>query len=84
MRFLDRLINFVFSLVMIVVSVTVLLVIFGFTSNNYINTLINDYVWNSKYETIVMITAGIVFLAGIKTTIFLSDFKKKKKILGFI
>ena len=62
MKFLDKLINFVFSLIMVVVSVVVLLVIFDFTSSSYINGLINDYVWNSKYETIVMVVSIIVFL----------------------
>ena len=80
MKFLDKLINFVFSLIMVVVSVVVLLVVFDFTSSSYINGLINDYVWNSKYETIVMVVSIIVFLAGLKTTIFLSDFKKKRKL----
>lgn len=80
MKFLDKLINFVFSLIMVVVSVVVLLVVFDFTSSSYINGLINDYVWNSKYETIVMVVSIIVFLAGLKTTIFLSDFKKKRKV----
>lgn len=80
MKFLDRLINFIFSLVMVIVSVTVLLVIFDFTSIDFINGLINDYVWNSEYETVVIAVSVIVFLAGIKTTIFLADFKKKKKV----
>lgn len=80
MKFLDKLINFVFSLIMVVVSVVVLLVVFDFTSSSYINGLINDYVWNSKYETIVIVVSIIVFLAGLKTTIFLSDFKKKRKV----
>ena len=80
MKFLDRLINFVFSLIMIVVSVIVLLVIFNFTDSGYVNGLINDYVWNIEYKTIVGVVAAIVFLAGLKTTIFLSDFKKKRKV----
>ena len=80
MKFLDRLINFIFSLVMVIVSVTVLLVIFDFTSVTFVNGLINDYVWNTEYENIVILVSIIVFLAGIKTTIFLADFKKRKKI----
>ncbi len=80
MKFLDKLINFIFSLAMMVVSVVVLLVAFNFTSSEYINSLINDYVWNVDYDVIVITVAIIVFLAGLKTTIFLADFKKKKKI----
>lgn len=80
MKFLDRLINFIFSLVMIIVSVTVLLVIFDFSSVEFVNGLFDDYVWNTEYETIVIVVSTLVFLAGLKTTIFLADFKKKKKI----
>lgn len=80
MKFLDRLINFIFSLIMIIVSVVVLLVIFDFTSASYVNDIINTYVWNLEYRQIVIGVAIVVFLAGLKTTIFLSDFKKKKKI----
>ena len=80
MKFLDRLINFIFSLVMVIVSVTVLLVVFDFTSTSFVNGLINDYVWNEEYETIVIIVSIIVFLASLKTTIFLADFKKRKKM----
>lgn len=80
MKFIDRLINFIFSLVMIVISLVVLLAIFEFVEVSYINNIINDYVWNPVHEKIVIIVAVIIFLAGLKTTIFLADFKKKKKI----
>lgn len=80
MRLLDRLINFVFSLAMLIIATVILLVIFQLVDSNYINSLINDYVWNADYKMIVGITSGIVFLAALKTTIFLSDFKKKRKI----
>ncbi|MBQ9314601.1 MAG: alkaline shock response membrane anchor protein AmaP [Clostridia bacterium] len=80
MKLIDRLINFIFSLVMLVLSLVVLLVIFNFIDSNYINGLINDYVWSKDYRLIVIITSFIVFLAGLKTTIFLSDFKKRRKI----
>jgi len=80
MKFLDRLINFIFSLVMLVISVVILLVAFNYIDSSYINGLINDYVWNAENKLIVIITSCIVFVAGLKTTIFLSDFKKKRKI----
>ena len=80
MRLLDKLINFIFSLTMMVVSVVILLVTFGFASSEYVNGIINEYVWNTDYETIVLIVAFIIFLASLKTTIFLADFKKKKKM----
>ena len=80
MKFLDRLINFIFSLVMVVVSVVVLLVMFDFADSSFVNGLLNDYVWNVQNKTIVIIVASIVFLAGLKTTIFLADFRKKKKV----
>ena len=80
MKFLDRLINFIFSLVMVIVSVVVLLVMFDFADSSFVNGLLNDYVWNVQNKTIVIIVASIVFLAGLKTTIFLADFRKKKKV----
>lgn len=80
MKFLDRLINFIFSLVMVVVSVVVLLVMFDLADSSFVNGLLNDYVWNVQNKTIVIIVASIVFLAGLKTTIFLADFRKKKKV----
>ena len=80
MKLLDRLINFIFSLAMIVISVVVLLVVCNFTSSSFINGIINDYVWNPDYSLIVASVAGVVFLAALKTTIFLSDFKKNRKI----
>ena len=80
MRFLDKLINFIFSLAMLIVSVVILLVIFNFVDSCFVNGLINGYVWNADYKMIVAITSFVVFLAGLKTTIFLSDFKQKKKI----
>ena len=70
MRLLDRLINFVFSLAMLIIATVILLVIFQLVDSNYINSLINDYVWNADYKMIVGITSGIVFLAALKTTIF--------------
>ena len=80
MKLLDRFINFIFSLVMLVISVVVLLVIFNFIDSNYINGLLNEYVWGDGYRVITIIVSSIIFLAGLKTTIFLSDFKKKRKI----
>lgn len=80
MKFLDRLINFIFSLVMVVFSVVVLLVMFDLADSSFVNGLLNDYVWNVQNKTIVIGVASLVFLAGLKTTIFLADFRKKKKI----
>lgn len=80
MKFFDRLINFVFSLAMLVVSLVILLVVFNFVDSSFVNSLLNDYVWNVDNRTVVAITSAIVFLAALKTTIFLSDFKKKRKI----
>lgn len=80
MKLLDKLINFIFSLVMLIVSVVVLLVLFNFIDAEYVNSLINEYVWGNGNRLIVIVISVIVFLAGLKTTIFLSDFKKKRKI----
>ena len=80
MKWLDRLINFIFSLAILVISVVILLVLFNYISYAYINSLINDYLWGADYRLIVIMTTSVVLLAALKTTIFLSDFKKKRKI----
>ena len=80
MKLVDRLINFIFSLAILVLSVVILLVAFNVIDSEYINGIINDYVWNENNKLIVIVVSAVVLLAGLKTTIFLSDFRKKKKI----
>lgn len=80
MKLLDKLINFIFSLAMIIVSVVILLVMFNLTTTEFVNGVLNNYLWNNDYRMTVIISSIVVLLAGLKTTIFLSDFKKKRKM----
>lgn len=80
MKLLDKLINFIFSLAMIIVSVVILLVMFNLTTTEFVNGVLNNYLWNNDYRMAVIISSIVVLLAGLKTTIFLSDFKKKRKM----
>lgn len=80
MKLLDKLINFIFSLAMIIISVVILLVMFNLTTSDFVNGVLNDYLWNADYKTVVIISSIVVLLSALKTTIFLSDFKKKRKL----
>lgn len=80
MKLLDKLINFIFSLAMIIISVVILLVMFNLTTPDFVNGVLNDYLWNSEYRMVVIISSIVTLLAALKTTIFLADFKKKRKL----
>lgn len=84
MRVLDRLISFIFSIIMLVVSVILILVGVGVVESQMIIDMINEHVFveemisNNIFNTLTIV--GIVlFLASLKTTIFLSLFKTKDK-----
>ncbi len=84
MRILDRIISFIFSIIMLVVSIILILVgigkiepamIIDFLSTNVFN---KEVISSGLFNPITI--AGIVlFLAGIKTTVFLSLFKIKSR-----
>lgn len=77
MRILDAFISFVFSIVILVLSIAVILVLTGFTNESFIIELINDYVFNDTYHNIALISSVVLALAALKTTIFHSRFKSK-------
>ena len=72
MRFLDKLISFIFNLFVIVLAVAVLLVVIDVVNYPVIDGLLRDYVFNIDYRAIVLSTAILVILAGLKITIFSS------------
>ncbi|MBQ8298796.1 MAG: alkaline shock response membrane anchor protein AmaP [Clostridia bacterium] len=72
MRFLDKFISFIFNLFVIVLAVAVLLVVVDVVNYPVIDGLLRDYVFNIDYKAIVLSTAIIVILAGLKITIFSS------------
>ncbi|MBO5178846.1 MAG: alkaline shock response membrane anchor protein AmaP [Clostridia bacterium] len=77
MKILDAFISFVFSIVILVLSIAVILVLTGFTSESFIVDLINDYLFNDTYQNVALITSIVLALAALKTTIFHSRFKSK-------
>ena len=72
MRFLDKLISFIFNLFVIIVAVAVLLVVIDVVSYPVITGLLRDYVFNVDYRAIVLSTVILVILAGLKVTVFSS------------
>ena len=84
MRALDRLISFVFSVIMLVVSIVLILVGVGLVEPQMIMDMISEHVLVDEmiaaniFNTLTVV--GIVlFLTSLKTTIFLSLFKTKDK-----
>lgn len=72
MRFLDKLISFIFNVFVIVVAVSILLVLTGFVNYPVIDGVLKDYVFNDGYKTIVLSATILVILAGLKITVFSS------------
>ena len=84
MRALDRLISFIFSVIMLVVSIVLILVGIGVVDSQMIIDMLNEYVFvedmiASNAFNALTITGIVLFLAALKTTIFLSLFKIKDK-----
>ena len=84
MRILDRIISFIFSIIMLVVSIILILVgigkiepamIIDFLSTN----VFNKQVISSGLFNPITIAGIVLFLASIKTTIFLSLLKTRRK-----
>lgn len=84
MRALDRLISFIFSVIMLIVSVVLILVGIGVVDSQMIIDMLNQYAFakdmiNAEMFNPLTITGIVIFLASLKTTIFLSLFKVKDK-----
>ena len=85
MKILDRLISFIFSLMMLVVAVILILIGLNMIQPKMVVDLISTYVLNPEYTQMggffnPMLIAGIVLLVlSLKTTVFLSLFKIKNK-----
>lgn len=84
MRALDRLISFVFSIIMLVISIILVLVGAGVIESQMVLDMLKENVFTNKilaggFWNPVTIAGLILFLASLKTTIFLSLFKTKDK-----
>lgn len=84
MRALDRIISFVFSVIMLVISVVLILVGVGVVDPQMIIDMLNQYVFvkdviSAELFNALTITGIVLFLASLKTTVFLSLFRVKDK-----
>lgn len=84
MRFLDRLISFLFDLVVIVLAFTVLLVMTKVVNYSVVEGLLKDYVFNFNYQIIVASIAVVVLLLGLKITVFTSTLSPDSKKVIFV
>lgn len=84
MRALDRLISFIFSVIMLVLSVILILVGIGVVDSQMIIDMLNQYVFvkdmiSANIFNPLTITGIVLLLLSLKTTVFLSLFKVKDK-----
>lgn len=77
MKLLDGFISFIFSIVILVLAVTILLVSTGLATDTFVIRVLEDYVFNIDYRSITIITSAVAILAALKTTVFHSCFKTK-------
>ena len=79
MKFLDRLISFLFDIVVIVLALTVILVMTNIIGYPVVNGILKDYVFNFDYQLIVISIAAVVILLGLKITVFSSTLGSEAK-----
>ncbi len=84
MRALDRLISFIFSIIILIVSITLILVGLRIVEPRVISDLLSTYVLNEnilseKLFNSITITGIVLLLLSLKTTVFLSLFKVKDR-----
>lgn len=84
MRIIDRIISFIFSLIMLVFSIVLILVGFRVIEPQLIIDILSTRFFsrdiiNAEMFNVVAITGIVLLLASLKTTIFLSLFKIKSK-----
>ena len=73
MRILDKFISFVFSIVIIVLAMTVILVSFNVINYAVVDGLLTNYVFNDLYKHTVVLVSALFVLAGLKVTVFSSS-----------
>lgn len=79
MKYLDKLINFIFSLAILVLSIFIVLISTGFIEFSVASDYVKNNIFSAENNTITCITSIIVFLSALKTTVFLSKTSPKKK-----
>ena len=84
MRALDRLISFIFSIIILIISIVLILVGLRIVEPRVISDLLSTYVLNEniiseKLFNPITITGIVLLLLALKTTVFLSLFKVKDR-----
>lgn len=79
MKYLDKLINFIFSLAVLIVSAIIVLVTAGLVEEELIHNFISNNIFSEANNTLTCIIAIVTFFAALKTTVFLSMTNVKKK-----
>ncbi len=84
MRALDRLISFIFSIIILIISITLILVGIRVVEPRVISDLLSTYVLNEsivseKLFNSITITGIVLLLLSLKTTVFLSLFKVRDR-----
>ena len=84
MKYLDRFINYIFSLFILILSAVIAFIAAGLIEYRYVSDSISDVLFNNENRTTTCIVAIVVFFAALKTTIFLSRWNKKKKAVVMV
>ncbi|MBR3888130.1 MAG: alkaline shock response membrane anchor protein AmaP [Clostridia bacterium] len=79
MKVIDKLISFIFDVVIIIVAAAILLVKFNVIQDEILLGLFNDYLFNPQYDIIVISSCIVIILLALKVTVFTSSFSKKAK-----
>ena len=79
MRYLDRLINFIFSLAVLVISAIMVFISTGFIEFSTASNYLQNNIFSTDNNTLTCIVSIVTFLAALKTTVFLSKTSPKKK-----
>ncbi len=79
MKLLDKLISFLFSLAILVIAITVVMVSLEYVTADRVYDIIDEYVFAENIKEVTLISAFVVILAVFKVTIFNSNFKSKDK-----
>lgn len=79
MKLLDKLISFLFSLAILVIAITVIMVSLEYITADRVYAILDEYVFAEEFKEITLITALVVILAVLKVTIFNSRFKANDK-----
>lgn len=79
MKLLDKLISFIFSVVILILAIAVIMVCLEYISADKVYAIFDEYVFKDSIKEISFITAICAVLGALKTTIFNADFKKRGK-----